>query len=382
MEILMSGEDQLILDVVIKVECQKILRKDACLILDVSMRTLERYIKEYRKKGPVFVVHGNSGKEPKNKTKKKVKEVIQKLIREKYHDFNMTHLREKLEEEEKIEIKKETLRKFCHEIHHVKRKKRRPSKVRHHRQRMESKGLLLQMDGSPEKWFGQKDSCLIAAIDDADSEIPYAEFFPAEDTISCMTVLQKIIEKRGVFHVLYVDRAGLFGGHKRAEFSQIKRALAELGIQIIFANSPEAKGRIERTFQTLQDRMIPEMRLKGINTYPKANEYLQKEFLPNQWKRYMVKPRNKKSEFRMLGNGINLKEIFCQKYYRSVKRDHTICWQSKIYSLTSPIKFSIHKQKIEIRVYQDLTEKAFYAGIEVKLTYIDDQYRYRSRQVA
>ncbi len=121
---------------------------------------------------------------------------------------------------------------------------------------MAQTGLLLQMDGSPHCWFGGKPSCLIAAIDDADGDVAYGEFFPSEDTISCMVVLQKIIEKKGIFQILYVDRAGIFGGPKRCHFSQVKRALAELGIHIIFANSPEAKGRIERLWSTLQDRLI------------------------------------------------------------------------------------------------------------------------------
>jgi hypothetical protein len=116
---------------------------------------------------------------------------------------------------------------------------------------MQQTGLMLQMDGSPHRWFGDKPSCLIAAIDDADSDVPFGEFFPAEDTISCMRILQQIVKKRGIFNILYVDRAGIFGGPKRAHFSQVKRALGELGIQVIFANSPEAKGRIERVLSGL-----------------------------------------------------------------------------------------------------------------------------------
>ena len=117
---------------------------------------------------------------------------------------------------------------------------------------MESPGLMLQMDGSPHRWFGDKKSCLIAIIDDATSEI-HAEFFESETTLGCLKVLRDYIGKKGVFKVLYVDKAGIFGGPKRCNFSQVQRACSEIGIEIIFANSPQGKGRVERSFDTFQD---------------------------------------------------------------------------------------------------------------------------------
>mgnify|MGYP001565932391 CR=1 FL=1 len=148
---------------------------------------------------------------------------------------------------------------------------------------MQQTGIMLQMDGSPHHWFGGKPSCLIPAIDDADSDVPFGEFFPAEDTISCTRVLQRIIQKRGLFQILYVDRAGIFDGPKRSKFSQVKRALRELGIHILFAGSPEAKGRIERLWDTLQGRLVAEMRTHGILSYYTANHFLQEQFLPAEW---------------------------------------------------------------------------------------------------
>lgn len=369
----MGAKGQLKLDIISKVESGKIRRREACLILDVSSRTLERYICAYRDLGVVFVKHGNYGRSPANKTSDELKLKVQGLVRSKYHDFNMSHCREKLEQDEKIVVRAETLRKWCHEIRHVKRRKRRSAKARYHRNRMQSTGLLLQMDGSPHKWFGQKEATLIAAIDDADSDLAYAEFFPAEDTLSCLTVLQKIVERKGVFEILYVDRAGLFGGQKRTEFSQVKRALAELGTEIIYAQSPEAKGRVERLFQTLQDRMIPEMRLKGIRTYPAANQYLLHDYIPNEWqKKFMVKPRNSESAYKPIPNGVDLKEVFCLKHHRSVKRDHTVTFNAVLYRLLSPVKHSIYGQQIEIRTYQDLSWKAYYANQPIELELIEE----------
>jgi len=181
-----------------------------------------------------------------------------------------------------IQVKRETLRGWAHEINHVKRAKRRRSQVRKRRKRMESPGLLLQMDGSTHRWFGDKKTCLIALIDDATSEV-HAEFFDAETTLGCLKVLRDFIKRKGLFKTLYVDRAGIFGGPKRCNFSQVKRAGEELGIEIIFANSAQGKGRIERSFDTFQDRLVPELRLKRIKRMSTANKYLQECFIPEFW---------------------------------------------------------------------------------------------------
>lgn len=254
----------------------------------------------------------------------------------------------------------------------VKRAKRRSSKARYMRTRMKQTGIMIQMDGSPHKWFANKESCMISTIDDASNEVPSAEFFPAEDTLSCMRILQNLVAKKGIFHLLYVDRAGWFGGTKRTEFSQVKRACEELGIHVIFAQSAEAKGRIERHFQTMQDRLIPEMRLRRIQSYQAANSFLQDQFLPNEYgKKFTVTPANLQTAYKPLPKGIDLKEIFCLKHDRMIKRDHTVGWQGKLYQITSPVKYSIYKQKVEIRTYQDLSFKMFFAGKELPIKLVN-----------
>lgn len=368
----MSAREQLELDIVVKVSTGTISRKDGQKILNVTERTLRRYLRDYEKSGVLFVTHGNRGRAPVNKTQAPLREQVQKLVKEKYFDFNLTHCLEKLAKDEQLTINRETFRQWCHEIKMVKRAKRRGSKVRRQRDRMQQTGLMLQMDGSPHAWFGGKTSCLIAAIDDADSDVPFGEFFPSEDTISCMRVLQKIIEKRGIFQILYVDRAGIFGGPKRAHFSQVKRALKELGIHIIFANSPEAKGRIERLWDTFQDRLVPEMRIRKIRSYESANAFLQEQFLPNEYAtKFKVTPANLQSAYKPLPNGIDLNEVFCLKEYRKVNRDHTYSWNNEIYRIESPLKHSIWKQKMEIRTYQDLSWKVFFAGKEIEVSRVN-----------
>ena len=368
----MSAQDQLKLDVIVKVVSGVFDREKACLILDVSQRTIRRYLKAYMDKGSLFVKHGNYQRSPTNKSSAELKKRALSLVKEKYFDFNMLHCLEKLASSENIHLKRETFRRWCHEIKMVKRAKKRRSKARYMRSRMKQTGIMIQMDGSPHKWFGNKDSCLISSIDDASNEVPFAEFFPSEDTISCLRVLQNVVAKNGIFQILYVDRAGWFGGTKRTDFAQVKRACEELGIHVIFAQSAEAKGRIERHFGTMQDRLIPEMRLRRIHSYQAANCFLQDQFLPNEYdKKFTVTPANLQTAYKPLPEGIDLNEIFCLKHYRIVKRDHTVGWQGKLYQIISPVKYSIFKQQIEIRTYQDLSFKMFFAGKELPVTRVD-----------
>jgi len=358
----MDSKAQLTVDIIAKVAEGKMDIIHAAKLLDKSRRTIERYLKKYRKVGIQFVVHQNNGRSPANKSPDEVKRAVQVLIKEKYFDVNLTHLRELLEDNEKIQVKRETLRSWAHEIHHVKRAKRRRSQVRKRRERMESPGLLLQMDGSPHRWFGNEKSCLIAIIDDATSEI-HAEFFESETTLGCLKVLRDYIDKKGVFKVLYVDKAGIFGGPKRCNFSQVQRACKELGIEIIFANSPQGKGRVERSFDTFQDRLIPELRLNDIDDMDSANRYLQDTFIPQFWdKNIKVMARNNTAEFTAIPEHINLNDVCVMKDYRKIRSDHTFSYGNKFYSIESPLKRSIAKQRIEIRTQDSEGFTAHFAG--------------------
>ena len=358
----MGSKAQLTADIIAKVAEGKTDIINASKLVNKSRRTIERYLKKYQKVGIQFIVHQNSGRSPANKSCEEVKRAVQALIKDKYFDVNLCHLGELLEENENIRVKRETLRCWAHEIHHVKRAKRRRSQVRKRRERMESPGLMLQMDGSPHRWFGDMKSCLIAIIDDATSEI-HAEFFDSETTLGCLKVLRDTIAKKGVFKVLYVDKAGIFGGPKRCNFSQVQRACSELGIEIIFANSPQGKGRVERSFDTFQDRLIPELRLNNIEDRDSANRYLQDVFIPQYWQENIeVMARNETSEFTPIPEHINLDDVCVMKDYRKIRNDHTFSYGNKFYLIESPLKRSIAKQRIEIRTHDNKGFTAYFAG--------------------
>ena len=208
----MNTQEQLKLDVVSKVHSGKISFSNGLKILDKSESTLFRYLREYEKVGAIFAKHKNSGKSPANKINSEIEIKIIKLCKEKYFDFNRTHAREELKAMDGINIPKNTFNSLCNRHELLKKNQRRRKKIsRSRRKRMAQKGLMIQMDGSPHRWFGRTKTCLVIAIDDATSDILYGEFSPTETTFACMNVTKKILRKHGVFQVLYTDRAGIFG---------------------------------------------------------------------------------------------------------------------------------------------------------------------------
>lgn len=368
---MMDSKAQLTVDIIAKAVEGKITIANAAKLLSKSRRTIERYIKQYQQVGIQFAVHGNCGKSPSNKIATSVKKAVQALIKDKYFDLNLIHLAEKLEVNEQIIVKRETLRGWAHDIHHVKRAKRRRGKARKRRERMTAPGLMMQMDGSPHRWFGDKKHCLIAMIDDATSEV-YAEFFPSETTVGCMKVMRDCIEMKGLFKTLYVDRAGIFGGPKRCNFSQMQRACEELGIEIIFANSPQGKGRIERAFDTLQDRLVPELRLNNVKDIASANAYLKHVFIPQFWQSQVQVKSKQAPEFTPLSKHINLDDICVIKDHRKIRNDHTFSYGNKFYLIDSPLKHSIANQKIEIRNTSKKGFTAHFAGRQLKVSEVTE----------
>ncbi|MBF0208527.1 MAG: ISNCY family transposase [Oligoflexia bacterium] len=354
-----TQKDQLKFEIISKVVAGLIDSKLAAQALHVSYRTIGRYKKGFLKKGSTFLFHGNRGRTSHNATSAEVKEKIINQLIEKYFDFSISHAWEKLKEDDLQIVGYKTLLRWCHEKKYIKRMRRR-KKIHRMRARMPRIGMMLLMDGSYDSWYGNQKSCLIAAVDDANNEIPYAEFFDSESTLSCMKVIQKIIETKGIFDILYVDKAGVFGGNKRQDFCQVEEACKVMGIQIIYAHTAEAKGRIERLWRTLQGRLIPEMRLANIQTRKQANKYLQEYFLPNEYDPKFIKtPTSNQSNYKVNFRN-DLKEIFCKKEYRTIKSDQTFNYASDTY-LINKFMGNLKGKLVQIRTYQDGSIQFFWA---------------------
>jgi len=284
-----------------------------------------------------------------------LKEQIKSLYRQTYYDFNIRHFNDKLQENHKINLSYETIRQILISgfIHAPKKKKL----VHRQRRRMPRSGLLIQMDSSEHNWlpFIKEKWHLTATVDDATSKVLFAKLYPSDGVFNNMEVIRETIKKEGLFAALYADKASHFtttrygGLHVKAaqeqDDTQVERALQEIGITFIPANSPQAKGRIERLFRTFQDRFIKELRLHNIKNYRQANRLLQNYFIGYYNKRF-AKTAGVESSYKPLPLKTNLDLIFCKKHQRKVNFDNTIQTSRRGYSNTAlktpPILCQMH----------------------------------------
>lgn len=342
--------------------------KEASMLLSLSYRQTLR-LKEKVKSGGLEAILRPSREAP-NKLKESVVNEVIKLRKKLYYDFNISHFMDKLHEIHKMPYSYETIRKILidNNEHNPKKKK----KIHRQRRRMPKAGLLEQMDSSQHKWLKHiKDKWwLIAIIDDATNEVPYARFFPKDTLFANMHVLRRLIEIKGVFSALYVDKASHFkttrhGGlnyniAQDQEETQIERALGELGIDVIPANSPQAKGRIEVTFRLFQDRLIKEMRLAGIKNYDEANKFLLEKFLPYYDQRFT---HEAESAYMALPIDKNLDHIFSIKKERTVNNDNTIQIYGQVIQIPpSKIKRTFAKLKVDACLFENNKILVLYKG--------------------
>ena len=296
-----------------------------------SYRQSQRIIKKVRDKGMKGIKHGNIGKVPHNKTSELLEMDIHSLLKGKYYDFNLTHFREMIQEHEKISVGKNIVHRIAVKNSLVKRAKRKQRKKAYKpRPRMPQEGMLIQFDGSAHEWFGGFISDLIGGIDDATGKVVGAEFFIGETSLHCMKVMQDIVLDNGIPHAFYLDKAGAFGKDDRDQTStQIGRALKALGCDVLLANSPQAKGKIERLWNTFQDRLIAELRLYEIKTIPHANRFLREDFLPRFNEKFSYPARETQKAYINLEE--DLENIFCIKEGRKVSNGNTFSWNGQQY---------------------------------------------------
>ena len=365
----MSVREQLVFKIIEDFRAGRLSRQEAALKLGCSWRTITRQTKKIRVKGLEGMKHGNYGVEPVNKLSSEIRQIFVSLYRDKYSTFNFLHALEmiKLHEETPESVSYWTFRAWCRQEGLGKVKKRRRSKTHLARERAANEGFMLQMDGSPHRWNGKDVWCLILAIDDATSDIPYAEFFDSETTWGCMEVLQRIVELKGVPDVILTDCAGWSTGSlKRQQFSQFARVCQELGIKLIGTPSAESKGRVERANRTCQDRLVPEFELYGIKSQIDANRYLQQCFLPEWREKWTVAPVSPTTRYKLLPADTDLRDVFCLKFARLVNRDHTVSYESRRYKL-KPGRFgNLWKKEVMVHEYRDGTIALFYAGCRLE----------------
>lgn len=329
-------------------------------ILRCSERSLYRWQARLKAEGPAGFVHGNRGHPNASKTDESLVLKILKLHQDHYYDANDTHFQELLGSGHSIKIGRSTLRRILRAHGIEAKRKRRPPRYRSRRPRKEAFGTMLQLDASHHQWFGPLGPWLVlhGAIDDATNTV-WAYFEEAETTHGYFELMRQVFKTQGLPLSLYTDRHSIFHpvvqkldpeqqrrGLKPE--SQFGRAMRELGIEMIPAYSPQAKGRIERLWQTFQDRLAVEMRLANIHTKAQAQEFL-KDFLERHNAKYAIDPRQRKPVFRKSPRQAVLDDILCRKEFRVVNNDHTVSYRGRILQIPRPKGWrSLAKKTVEI----------------------------------
>ncbi len=325
-----------------KVLGRELKQVEAAEKLSLSYRQAKRITKRVRIEGDKGIIHKLRGQPSKRKIPNKLKDKIIKLCRTRYKGFGPTFAVEKLFEIEEIKLSKETLRNWLIQEGLWQRRRKR-KKHRKWRQRKDCFGEMLQLDGSHHDWFeGRGPKCvLMGYIDDATSR-KYGFFYKYEGTIPAFGSLKRYLKRYGIPQSVYLDRHTTYKSTKKLtdedqlnnrEFlSQFERAAKELGIRVIHANSPQAKGRIERSFRIDQDRLIKEMHLANVSTIEEANKFL-KSYWSKHNKRFSVKPLKETDLHRLVPKGMDLDAILCRKTDHPLRNDFTIVHDKKLYQI-------------------------------------------------
>jgi hypothetical protein len=355
--ITMSRKESRRLHIIHQVLDEKITQVDAASVVGLTDRQIRRLIKRVREEGDGGICHRSRGKTSNHRIPKKIKDKALKLYRERYSDFGPTLASEKLLESHQIALSDETLRLWLNQedVAYRKRKKR---VHRQWRERKKHFGEMVQMDGSHHDWFeGRGPKCvLMGYIDDATGNA-YGRFYGYEGTLPAMDSFKRYAQRYGIPGTVYLDRHSTYKSTAKQTVeeeltdkkpqSQFERALSELGIKVIHAHSPQAKGRIERLFRTLQDRLVKEMRLAGIHTVEQANEFL-KRWLPVYNRKFRVGAVGEADLHRPALPARELDKILCIKEDRTVRNDFTIAHNGKLYQIEDRVK--VKKVMVEERI--------------------------------
>jgi transposase len=341
----------------------------AAAVLGVSERQLWRLLRAYREEGPSGLVHGNRGRASPRRLPAEDRAKTVELATTTYAGFNASHMAELLVERDGLSLSRASVQRILQESGLTSGKKRRP-RHRSRRERRPQEGMLIQLDGSHHDWLEGRGPrlVLLGAIDDATSSIAALRFHHSEDSAGYFLLLGDLIRNKGLPLALYADKHGVFRptanetvqeqltGHR--DPSQFGRAMAELAVSLIFAHSPQAKGRIERLWGTLQSRLVAELRLARCTSLEEANRFLD-AFVPRFNARFAVTPANPGSAYRPLAKDVDLEATLCRKHYRIVQKDNTVrCFPSQgqplcFQILPGPGKRSYQGLRVEVRDYPD-----------------------------
>lgn len=325
--------------------------------LSISERQVGRLCARVRDEGNCGVIHGLKGLPSNNRLPEALIDEVIGLVKQHYADFGPTLANEHLLDDHKILVLTNTLRKAMIMAELYRPKTHKP-KHRTWRERRACVGMLVQLDGSEHDWFeGRGPKCaLLVFIDDATSRILYARFITVEDTVNLMRCTKEYLKINGRPIAIYVDKDSIYKINRQASIdeelrdamplSQFTRAMGELGVEMIFANSPQAKGRVERGFRTHQDRLVKEMRLAGISDMAAANKFLETVYIAKHNDKFAVAPASKFNAHKPLLKTHRLDEILCVKLNRTLANDYTLRFVNRFFQVTKDQDIRIRPRDI------------------------------------
>ena len=331
----------------------------AASLLALTPRHVKRLKSRYRQGGEAALAHASRGRPSHRRLPQRVRDRILQLARTRYAGFNDHHLCEKLVEKEGFSLGRETLRRLLRSAGMGSPRKRRAPAHRQRRLARAREGEMLLLDASLHRWLEDRGPqlTLLGFLDDATRKVPVAEFFPTEDARGYLRLLRRLLRRFGVPLSFYGDRHGVFVRNDdhwsveeqlagRREPTQFGRALDQLGVTYIAAQSPQAKGRIERLWGTFQDRLTSELRLAGAADLDAANQVL-RDFLPDYNRRFGRAPREAEKAWRPAPE--NLDRICCFHHQRSVSNDNVVQWDGRRFQIPpQPHRFSFAGAKVQL----------------------------------
>jgi transposase len=372
----LNRKEQNRLIVLNQVETKHVSISQAAIILKVSERQTWRIMAAYRKEGAAGLAHGNSGRKPVNALPEGLSQKVIELAGSKYRGFNHTQLTEKLNGYEQIHLSRSSVRSLLLKSGIQSPRKRQPPKHRSRRERYPQEGMMLQTDASEHDWLEGRGPrlCLIGAIDDATGKVPYALFQEHEDARGYMLMLQGIVLNQGIPLALYHDRHSIFEVSEdkfpsieeqlegKEPITQVGRLLKELGIESISAHSPQAKGRVERLWETFQNRLCSELRLAGVRTMEEANLVLTR-FLQDYNRRFAVAAQDPGLAYRKVPAEFKPEEYFCFKYERVVGNDNVVRYEEhRLQVLPCKGRLSYARCKVMVCLGLDYSLAMYYQG--------------------
>jgi len=340
----------------------------------LSTRQVTRIKKGVRLSGPKAVIHGNRARKPKNAVEDKIKDLVVELKRTKYPGTNFSHFKELLEEKEKISLSQPTVHRILRDAGMASPKRKKKMRLHRYRKRMDCPGMMVQLDDSPYKWLGDQKLTLHGAIDDASGNILGLCLDREECLEGYFEVAIQMIAGSGIPISVYSDRHTIFFSPKGRlsvedqlegkiePYTQFSRAMSELGVRMIPAGSPQAKGRIERLWGTLQDRLAQEFSINGIKDVEAANIFA-KKYIEKYNRRFSVIPKGD-TAFRKPGRKANISYILCRKYSRKLDGGSAFSYKGCYYQLLSggKIASAIPRSRVRVMIGKRIGIKAEYSG--------------------